>query len=70
MEEVIIDNLPPLLHFQKTLDGIQVGHDLPIYPQVPNDWYYGATKTIDVWPSDWKETNRYLFKQFNTIKDS
>ena len=37
MDEVIIDNLPPLLHFQKTLDGIQVGHDLPIYPQVPND---------------------------------
>ena len=69
MEEVIIDNLPPLLHFQKTLDGIQVGHDLPIYSQVPNDWYYEATKTIDVWASDWKETNRYLFKQFSTIKD-
>ena len=58
MEEVIIDDLPPPpLHFQKTLDGIQVGHDLPIYPQVPNDWYYGPTKTIDVRPSDWKETN-------------
>ena len=62
MEEVIIDDLPPPLHFQKTLDGIQVEHDLPIYPQVPNDWYYGPTKTIDVRPSDWKETNRYLFQ--------
>ena len=57
MEEVIIDDLPPPLHFQRTSDGIQVGHDLPIYPPVPNDWYHGPTKTIDVRPSDWKEIN-------------
>ena len=57
MEEVIIDDLPPPLHFQRTLDGIQVGHDLPIYPPVPNDWYHGPTKTIDVRPLDWKEIN-------------
>ena len=37
MEEVIFDNLPPPLHFQRTSDGIQVGHDLPIYPPIPND---------------------------------
>ena len=48
MEEVIIDDLPPPLHFQRTSDGIQVGHDLPIYPPVPNDWYHGPTKTIDI----------------------
>ena len=52
MEEVIIDDLPPPLHFQRTSDGIQVGHDLPIYPLVPNDWYHGPTKTIDVRPSE------------------
>ena len=57
MEEVIIDDLPPPLHFQRTSDGIQVGHDLPIYPPVPNDWYHGPTKTIDVRSSDWKEIN-------------
>ena len=57
MEEVIIDDLPPPLHFQRTSDGIQVGHDLPIYPPVPNDSYHGPTKTIDVQPSDWKEIN-------------
>ena len=57
MEEVIINDLPPLLHFQRTSDGIQVGHDLPIYPLVPNDWYHGPTKTIEVRPSDWKEIN-------------
>ena len=57
MEEVIIDDLPPPLHFQRTSDGIQVRHDLPIYPLVPNDWYHEPTKTIDVRPSDWKEIN-------------
>ena len=57
MEEVIIDDLPPPLHFQRTSDGIQVGHNLSIYPPVPNDWYHGPTKTIDVRPSDWKEIN-------------
>ena len=57
MGEVIIDDLPPPLHFQRTSDGIQVGHDLPIYPPVPNDWYHGPTKTIDVRRSNWKEIN-------------
>ena len=57
MEEVIIDDLPPPLHFQRTSDGIQVEHDLPIYPPVSNNWYHGPTKTIDVRPSDWKEIN-------------
>ena len=44
MEEVIIDDLPPSLHFQRTSDGIQVEHDLPIYPPVPNDWYHAPTR--------------------------
>ena len=60
MEEVIIDDLPPPLHFRRTSDGIQVGHDLPIYPPVPNDWYHGQTKTIDARPLDWKEINLAL----------
>ena len=57
MEEVIIDDLPPPFHFQRTSNGIQVRHDLSICPPVPNDWYHGPTKTIDVRPSDWKEIN-------------
>ena len=57
MEEVIIDDLPPPLHFQRTSDGIQVRYNLPIYPPVPNDWYHGPTKTIDVRSLDWKEIN-------------
>ena len=60
MEKVIIDDLPPPLHFQRTLDGIQIGHDLPIYPPISNDWYHGPTKTIDVCPLDWKEINLAL----------
>ena len=55
MEEVIIDDLPPPLHFRRTSDGILVGHDLPIYPPIPNDKYHGRTKSIDVRPFDWKE---------------
>ena len=57
MEEIVIEDLPPPLHFRRTVDGIQVGHDLPIYPPVPNDWYHGPTKTIDVQPLEWKEIN-------------
>ena len=57
MEEIVIEDLPPPLHFRRTADGIQVGHDLPIYPPVPNDWYHGPTKTVDVQPSEWKEIN-------------
>ena len=57
MEEIVIEDLPPPLHFRRTVDGIQVGLDLPIYPPVPNDWYHGPTKTIDVLPSEWKEIN-------------
>ena len=57
MEEIVIEDLPPPLHFRRTADGIQVGHDLPIYPLVPNDWYHGPTKAIDVQPSKWKEIN-------------
>ena len=52
MEEIVIEDLPPPLHFRRTIDGIQVGHNLPIYPPVPNDWYHGPTKTIDVQPSE------------------
>ena len=37
MEEVVIEDLPPPLHFRRTVDGIQVGHDLPIYPPILND---------------------------------
>ena len=70
MEKVLINDLTPPLHFQKTLDGIQVEHDLPIYPPVPNNWYHGPTKTIDVRPSDRKEINRSLFQRFSTIKHS
>ena len=57
MEERVIEDLPPPLHFRRTADGIQVGHDLPIYLPVPNDWYHGPTKTIDVQPSEWKKIN-------------
>ena len=57
MEEIVIEDLPPPLHFRRTADGIQVGHDLPIYPPVPNDWYHGPTKTVDVQSSEWKEIN-------------
>jgi hypothetical protein len=34
-----------------------VGHDLPIYPPVPNDWYHGPTDPVHVPPADWKEVN-------------
>ena len=57
MEEIVIADLPPPLHFRRIADGIQVGHDVPIYPPVPNDWYHGPTKTIDVQPSEWQEIN-------------
>lgn len=33
--------LPPFLHFQKTATNLEVGSNLPIYPSVPSDWYYG-----------------------------
>jgi hypothetical protein len=58
LEEAIIANdLPPPLHFRRTSEGIQVGHDLPIYPPVPNDWYHGPTYPVHVPPADWKEVN-------------
>ena len=57
MEEVVIDNLSPLLYFRRTADGIQVGHDLPIYPLISNEWYHWPTKIVNVQPSDWKEIN-------------
>jgi hypothetical protein len=58
LEEAIIANdLPPPLHFRRTSEGIQVGHDLPIYPPVPNDWYHGPTDPVHVPPADWKEVN-------------
>ena len=63
MEEVVMEDLPPSLHFRRTVDGIQVGHDLPIYPLVPNDWYHGPTKTVDVQPSEWKEINLAPFDE-------
>ena len=63
MEEIVIEDLPPPLHFRRTTDGIQIGHDLPIYPLVLNDCYHGPTKTIDVQPSKWKEINLAPFDE-------
>jgi hypothetical protein len=56
-EAIVANDLPLLLHFRRTVDGIQVGHDLPIYPPVPNDWYHGPTDPVHVPPADWKEVN-------------
>ena len=56
-EAIVANNLPPPLHFRRTLDNIQVGHDLPVYPPVPDDWYHGPTDLVHVPPTDWKEIN-------------
>jgi hypothetical protein len=56
-EAIVANDLPPPLHFRRTADGIQVGHDLPIYPPVPNDWYHGPTDPVHVPLADWKEVN-------------
>jgi hypothetical protein len=56
-EAIVANDLPPPLHFRRTANGIQVGHDLPIYPPVPNDWYHGPTDPVHVPPADWKEVN-------------
>jgi hypothetical protein len=36
----------------RTLEDIQIGHDLPIYPPVPNDWYHGPIDAVHVLPSN------------------
>lgn len=32
----------------RALEDIQVGHDFPIYPLIPNDWYHGLIDAIHV----------------------
>ncbi len=45
--------LPSPLHFQQTLDGLQVGPDVSIHPFISNDWYHGPTDPIHVIKNDW-----------------
>ena len=68
-EEVLLNQLPPPLHFRTTSEGVQVGSELPIYPPVPNDWYHGPTRPTHARPADWKEIELGIFDgEVRTIK--
>jgi hypothetical protein len=45
--------LPSPLHFQQTLDSLQIGPNISIYPSTLNDWYHGPTDPIHVIENDW-----------------
>lgn len=51
------DILPPPLHFRKTSTHVEVGSDLPIHPQVPQDWYHGPTDPVHIASKDWQEVD-------------
>jgi hypothetical protein len=47
-EAIVANDLPPPIHFQRTLEDIQVDHELQILPSTPNDWYQGSTDEVHV----------------------
>jgi hypothetical protein len=53
-EAIVANDLPPPIHFQRTLEDIQVDHELQILPSTPNDWYQGSTDEVHVLQVDWK----------------
>jgi hypothetical protein len=68
-EAVVANDLPPPIQFQRTLEDIQVGHELPILPSTPNDWYQGSVDGVHVPQADWKGINiASLEEKFKNIK--
>jgi hypothetical protein len=45
-DAVVANDLLPPIHFQRTLEDIQVGHEEPILPSTPNDWYRGSADGV------------------------
>jgi hypothetical protein len=68
-EAAVANDLPPPIYFQRTLEDIQVGHELPILPSTPNDWYQGSANRVHVPQADWKGIDiAYLQKKLKNIK--
>jgi hypothetical protein len=51
-EAVVANDLLPPIHFQRIPKDIQVGHDLPIYPPIPNDPYQGPIDIVHISQAD------------------
>ena len=49
------EDLMPPLHVRRTLEGLQVGSEVAMYPSVPKDWYHGPSDPIHIRNSKWKE---------------
>jgi hypothetical protein len=68
-DAVVANDLLPPIHFQRTLEDIQVGHEEPILPSTPNDWYQGSADGVHVPQADWKGIDiAYLQKKLKNIK--
>jgi len=51
------NKLVPPLYFKKTSSGITIESDLPIYPPIPQDWYWGSPKISYAQQNHWKFIN-------------